>query len=73
MGISNQLQLDLDDRQLVCSIVTGETGRLDHVKGNLAFVAVSGKDWLEMWALANTLPAEHLFIWPRYFPDAAQF
>lgn len=61
-----QLQLDLDDRKLVCSTVTGEVGRLDHIKGNLAFVAVPGKGWLEMWSVVNTIPAEDLFVWPRY-------
>ncbi len=62
-----QMELNLDDSQLVRHATTGSTGRLDHIKGNLAFVSVPDKDWLEMWSVANTMPAEHLFIWPRYF------
>ncbi len=62
-----QLELNINDRQLVRHATTGNTGRLGYIKGNLAFVSVPGKDWLEMWAVANTIPAEHLFIWPRYF------
>ena len=66
-----QLELDLNDRQLVCSIITGDVGRLDHINGNLAFVQFSDVGYLTMCAVANIKPVEHLFIWPRYFgnPD----
>ena len=65
------LEFDLDDRQLVRHATTGNVAELDHIRGNLAFVAVQEHDWLDMWQVANTIPADCLFIWPLYFgnPD----
>lgn len=62
-------QLHLDDRQLVCHATTGEIGRLDHIKGNLAFVQFPGVDHLTMCAVGNIKPVADLFIWPRYFEE----
>ena len=63
-----QLELDLNDRQLVRNKATGNTARLDHLRGNIAFVGVPERG-LVMWAVANTIPAEHLFVWPRYYEE----
>lgn len=66
-----QLQLDLDDRQKVRSTVTGEVGRLDHIKGNLAFVQFPDVEWLVMCAVKNIKAVDDLFIWPRYFEEVS--
>ncbi len=67
-----QLQFTLDDRQVVRSTVTGETGRLDHIKGNLAFVQFPDVEWLVMCAVKNIKAVEHLFIWPRHFKEVSE-
>lgn len=61
-----QQQLDLEDRQLVCSLTTGDTGRLDEVRGNVAFVYFESEGLL-MCALECIKPVDDLFIWSRYF------
>ena len=55
-----QPELDLDDRQLVRHAISGDEGRLDHIIGNIAFVKLSEVDWLVMWAVKNTKPADEM-------------
>jgi len=64
-----QLELDLNDRQLVRSASTGDLGRLDRVRGNIGFVYFADQG-LIMLAVKNIIPAEHLFVWPRYYGEA---
>lgn len=68
-AVMQQLLLGLNDRQLVRSTVTGAEGRLDHIKGNLAFVQFPGVGYLTMCAVENIKPVGHLFIWARYFGE----
>ena len=60
-----QLELDLNDRQLVRSLTTGNTGRLHEMRGNIAFVYFAAEGLL-MCNIERIEPVEHLFIWPSY-------
>ncbi|KKL78791.1 hypothetical protein LCGC14_2021320 [marine sediment metagenome] len=62
-----QLNFDLGDRQLVRHATTRAAGRLDHIKGNLAFVQFPGVGYLTMCGVKNIKPAADLLIWPLYF------
>jgi len=65
-----QLELDLNDRQKVRNTYTGWTGRLDYIRGNLAFIYFD-EHGMKMSRVENVKPVEDLFIWPRYYghPD----
>lgn len=65
-----QLELGLNDRQLVRSLTTGNSGRLDEIRGNIAFVYFESEGVI-MCATERVVPVEHLFFWPLYYgnPD----